>query len=104
MCLQCVSKNECVRTEHNKSIEQRINGERKIIRNRVLREQRHLPLVLALTYRLRDVFAAANGKSKFYCWIFFFVDYQTSGNMFLIFRVFAISGLDRSHCNSIVGK
>lgn len=44
----------------------------KIIRNRVLREQRHLPLVLALTYRLRDVFAAANGKSKFYCWLFFF--------------------------------
>lgn len=42
-----------------------------MIRNRVLREQRHLPLVLALTYRLRDVFAAANGKSKFYCWLFF---------------------------------
>lgn len=32
----------------------------------VLREQRHLPLVLALTYRLRDALAAANGKSKFY--------------------------------------
>lgn len=43
---------------------------------KVVREQRHLPLVLASTYRLRDALAAANGKSKFY----FHLDFHDEGN------------------------
>lgn len=45
------------------------------MRKCVLREQRHLPLVWALTYRLRDALAAANGKSKFYWWGFLLVGF-----------------------------
>lgn len=62
-------------TKQKRKLNEMVKIREKSLRNCVLREQRHLPLVLALTYRLRDALAAANGKSKFYCWIFFCVDF-----------------------------